>query len=249
MERGFETPELLRWRRRTDLPLTVLALGSLPLLVLELERSDLPGSDRLLLDLVNVVVLIAFAVDYLVELNLAGDRRRYVRTEWISLSIVLTQALALLPSLAGFGAFRALRGARALRIVATVVRLLALGGLASREGRDTVRRHAGTFALGLAALTWLTAAAAFTIAEDVGVGRRVPSFFDSLWWATTTITTVGYGDIYPITAVGRIVGGVTMFVGISSFAIVTAKVAEFLVRPVDDSPMESAPALDSPAES
>lgn len=91
-------------------------------------------------------------------------------------------------------------------------------------------RNAGSFALGVAGLTWITSAVAFTLAEDVGEGGRLSSFFDGLWWSTTTITTVGYGDVYPVTAAGRIVGGFTMLVGISTFAIVTAKVAEFLVR-------------------
>lgn len=81
----------------------------------------------------------------------------------------------------------------------------------------------------------MTSAAAFTITEDVGEGGRIPSFFDALWWSTATITTVDYGDIFPVTSAGRIVGGVTMVIGISTFAIVTAKVAEFLVRPVTDS--------------
>ncbi|MFM8411910.1 MAG: potassium channel family protein, partial [Alphaproteobacteria bacterium] len=45
-----------------------------------------------------------------------------------------------------------------------------------------------------------------------------------------TVTTVGYGDIAPVTLVGRVVGGFTMIVGISTFALVTAKIAEFLVR-------------------
>jgi len=44
------------------------------------------------------------------------------------------------------------------------------------------------------------------------------------------MTTVGYSDVYPVTAAGRIVGGFTMVVGISMFAIVTANIAEFLVR-------------------
>lgn len=61
-------------------------------------------------------------------------------------------------------------------------------------------------------------------------GHRLNSFFDALWWSTATITTVGYGDVYPITTAGRLVGGFTMVVGISTFAVVTAKVAEFLVR-------------------
>ena len=111
-----------------------------------------------------------------------------------------------------------------------LLRLFAIGGAAATEGKDILRRHAASFALGMAGLTWLSSAVAFTLAEDVGENGRVHSFFDALWWSTATITTVGYGDIFPITAAGRIVGGFTMLVGISTFAIVTAKVAEVLVR-------------------
>ena len=57
------------------------------------------------------------------------------------------------------------------------------------------------------------------------------SILDSLYVAAQTVTTVGYGDIYPVTPVGRIIGVFTMVVGISTFALVTAKVAQFLVRP------------------
>ena len=100
-----------------------------------------------------------------------------------------------------------------------------------------IREHAASFALGMAGLTWLTSAAAFTVAEDVGLNGRISSFFDSLWWSLSTITTVGYGDIYPVTTAGRIIGGFTMIVGISTFALVTAKIAQFLVR--SDGPTNS----------
>ena len=98
----------------------------------------------------------------------------------------------------------------------------------------------------MAAMTWLCSAVAFTLAEDVGEHGRIHSFFDALWWSTTTITTVGYGDVFPITGVGRVIGAITMFVGISAFAVITAKVAEFLVRtaPVEDTrrqPTEACP--------
>ncbi len=228
--RSYETVELVAWRRVTDGPLLILAIGSLPLLLLELERSSLSSADRIFLDVINFAVLVAFAVDYFVELTLARSRRDYVRSEWTSLAIVITQALALLPTLAGFGGLRALRGTRALRALVGLVRLFAIGGAAARQGRTVLRRHAATFALAVAGLTWITAAVAFTIAEDVGDGQRIDSFFDALWWSTATITTVGYGDVYPVTTAGRLVGGFTMVIGIATFAAVTAKIAEFLVR-------------------
>jgi voltage-gated potassium channel len=227
---GYLTPSLSRWRARTDVPLLVLAIGSLPVLLLEVVRDDLTAGDRTFLGVVNVVVLLAFAVDYVTELVLARSRAQYVRREWTSLLIVLAQALALAPALSGAGAFRVLRAGRAWRSVAVLARGFAVGSAAAREGRSILRRHAAGFALGLAAMTWLSAAVAFTLVEDVGADGRLHSFFDALWWSSTTITTVGYGDVYPVTAAGRMIGVMTMGVGISAFAVVTAKVAEFLVR-------------------
>ncbi len=227
---SYSTPGLARWRRCTDGPLLVLAIGSLPLLLLEPVRQDLTRGDRAFLDIVNVVVLVAFAVDYMVELCLARPRARFVRREWTSLLIVVAQALALAPSLGGVGVLRVLRVSRVWRSIAVLARLTAIGGAAAREGRSVLRRHATAFALGLAGMTWLTSAVAFTLVEDVGPDGRLHSFFDALWWSSATITTVGYGDVFPVTAAGRVIGVVTMAVGISAFAVVTAKMAEFLVR-------------------
>ena len=97
-----------------------LALGTLPLLLIEVDRSELHSADQRLLDLANIVVLVAFAIDYIVELVLADDRRSHVRREWTSALIVVTQALAVVPSLAAFGILRALRAARLIRIVVVV---------------------------------------------------------------------------------------------------------------------------------
>ncbi|MEJ7765665.1 MAG: potassium channel family protein [Acidimicrobiales bacterium] len=226
----YLTPGLERWRRHTDTPLLVLAVGSLPILLLELERNQLTRADRLFLDIVNIVVLVAFAVDYVVELRLARPTFSFVRSEWTSLLIVLAQGLALVPGLGGVGALRVLRAGRVWRFIAVIARLGAIGGAVAADGKQMLRRHAAGLALGTAGLTWLSSAVGFTLVEDVGVDGRLHSFFDALWWSSTTITTVGYGDVYPVTAAGRIIGVFTMVVGISTFAIVTAKVAEFLVR-------------------
>ena len=111
-----------------------------------------------------------------------------------------------------------------------VARVVAVGGTVAKSGRDVLRRHAASYALGAAGLTWITSAVVFTLAEDVGENGRINSFGDAIWWSSATITTVGYGDVFPITTTGRVVGVITMVVGISTFAVVTAKVAEFLIH-------------------
>ena len=223
------TPKLAQWRRRTDAPITALAVGTLPLLALELMRSDLTDTDQLFLDGAGLAVLAVLAVDYLVELALAADRAAYVREQWLGLAVVVAQAIALVPALAGVGALRVVRGGRAVRLFTSVARALG-SGAAAANGRNVIRDRAATFVLELAGLTWVTSAVAFTLAEDVGKGGRIHSFFDALWWSATTITTVGYGEVYPITAAGRIVAVFTMLIGITTFAVVTARLAEFLLR-------------------
>lgn len=226
----YVTPRLAAWKRWTDPVLLWLALGSIPILLLEIDKARLPRGDQVFIDVVNIVVFVVFLVDYLVGLALTDDRRAYARGELLNLLIVLGSAAAIAPDLGAFGSARALRGVRPLRAVIAIGRVLATGGLAAREGRRMVRAHALRFAIGLSTLTWLTAAAGFTLAEDVGVDGRIDGYGDALWWAAATVTTVGYGDIAPVTFAGRAIGIATMVVGISTFAIVTAQIASFLVH-------------------
>ena len=221
-------PELATWRRMTDIPLLVLAVGSLPLLLLELISNRLTQLDKNFLVVVNVVVFVSFATDYFVELFLCKQKSVYIKREWSSLIIWITQLLALFPALGFLGV---LRGVRAIRVLSAVARV---GGIviASRsEGRKIFKNHAASLAFGLSSFTLITSAVAFTLAEDVGASGRVNSFFDALWWSAATITTVGYGDIYPVTTTGRIIAVFTMVVGISTLAVVTARIAQFLLSP------------------
>ena len=217
---------LSTWRRWTDLPLLVIAVGSLPLLLLEIVSDRLSDADQNFLTAVNVLVFIAFAIDYVVELAVTDNRAEYVRTQWASLLIVISQFLTLLPALGFLGI---LRGARALRIVGTLSRVIGIGAVSKEHGRKFFKEKAASVAFGISGLTLITSAVAFTIAEDVGEGRRVGSFFDALWWSASTITTVGYGDIYPVTVAGKIIAVFTMVVGVSTLAVVTARIAQFLV--------------------
>lgn len=221
------SPKLISWRKWTDVPLFALALGSLPILVLEFVQDRLSEQDRIVITIVNATVFVAFACDYLVELALTGDRRRYLRTEWTSFLIALSQGLALFPVLGFLGVARLARAARPFLFA---WRLFAIGSAGAKELQSTLKKHAVGTAFSIAALVWISSAVAFTIAEDVGEGQRVDSFGDALWWSATTISTVGYGDVYPLTTVGRVIAVLTTIVGVSTFGIVTAKLASVLIK-------------------
>jgi len=74
-------------------------------------------------------------------------------------------------------------------------------------------------------VTMLTAALLVTRTDPV----QFPGVDDALWWAASTVTTVGYGDVVPVTTAGRLVGGALMFVGIACLATLTAIAASAIV--------------------
>ena len=220
------SPRLQSLQNRTDGLLVVIAVGSLPLLLLETISDRLPDGDRNFIFIVNLVVFIAFAIDYIVKLVLSDSKPTYIRTQWLSFLIVISQLLALLPAL---GVLGVLRGVRAIRVLGVIARVIGIGAATKSSGKEFFKKRAMSVASGVAGLTLVSSAVAFTIAEDVGDGRRIHSFFDALWWSAATITTVGYGDIYPVTTAGRIIAVFTMVVGISTLAVVTARIAKFLI--------------------
>jgi len=228
METTSHGAKVDRWRKRTDTPLTIIAVGSLPILFLHFISDQLSSSDKTFVLIVDLIVLISFLIDYLVELFLSTSKMKYVKTEWLSAIVTIAQVIALLPALGLVGIFRAARG---FRVVITLARIFGIGASTMRKDRGRLlREKAASLAFGLAGFTWITSAVAFTMAEDVGEEGRVSSFFDALWWSASTITTVGYGDIYPITATGRVIAVFTMLVGVSALAVVTAQIAKFLIR-------------------
>jgi voltage-gated potassium channel len=91
-----------------------------------------------------------------------------------------------------------------------------LADLTLRRAVFLIATSAVLLAIGAATLEWLI---------DPGVG----TYGDALWWATSTVTTVGYGDVVPTSAGGRIVGGLLMLTGISLIPLITSAVVSILV--------------------
>ena len=191
---------LTRWERKTAPVLTGLALLSLFGLVLEAAwNTQVP-----LITVIDYVAWIAFAGDYLIRLRLAPERWQFVRGHPLDLAAVALPVL------------------RTLRVVASIARVAAL----SQRGR-TERLLITTSAV-VGTIVLACAAAGLEAERDAPDGN-LHSFPDALWWALTTVTTVGYGDRYPITGEGRAIGAILMIVGIATMGMITAALASRLV--------------------
>jgi voltage-gated potassium channel len=84
--------------------------------------------------------------------------------------------------------------------------------------------------LRIAALLTLAAVVVAGAAQSAVDAGEYESLWDGVWWAVVTVTTVGYGDLYPKTVQGRVIGIVLMFVGIGFLSLLTASIASRFVR-------------------
>lgn len=160
-------------------------------------------------------ITVIFALEFAVRFLAAFEHRAYFRDHWIDV-------VTLLPMLRGF---RLLRLLRLLRLVR------ATRGLASAV--EILGYLAGDLTIKMLFTLWFSvtviASLLFYLAE-AGVNPNVNSIFDSAWWALVTATTVGYGDIYPYTAAGRLAGVVMMLAGIATFSALAGLIGSALQR-------------------
>jgi len=155
-----------------------------------------------------------FVAEFASRFLASYDRLGYLRGHWIDL-------VALIPVARGLRVFRLIRLLRLVRAFAGVYRAM------SHVGR--LVNHRG---LGLLITAWLAVmvicSAGLYIAEN-GVNQAVNSPLDALWWGVTTLTTVGYGDIAPVTPEGRLAAAVLMLLGIGLFSAITATVISYMI--------------------
>lgn len=97
--------------------------------------------------------------------------------------------------------------------------------------------HGLHYILGTVLLLMFVGGSLVTVFERDRADATIHSLPDGIWWAITTVTTVGYGDTYPKTAAGRGVGVAMMVVGITLFSALTANLAAYFVEQKDDETM------------
>lgn len=169
---------------------------------------------------IDTTIAITFLAEFFLKLFLSASRVKYFKSHWwyllasIPLTTPATQSLRLI---------RLIRLARVAE---------GTNAISNRFERFMKRTHLVTIITVWFILIFSGTIAFFSV-EHVS-NPHVNTLLDSLWWVMSTITTVGYGDITPITTAGRLVGMCLMITGIGTTGIFTALVATFFIRETRD---------------
>ncbi len=206
-----------RWRRASGAWLFASAIVLAVVFALWVMWQDPPPPVDTVVELVIVATYVPFVVDFGVRLWLAEHRVRFLLSHPLDLLVLLVPVL---------------------RPLLVVLGLLVVGrGLLA--GRRQLAGRFLLFAVSVSALLCLVAGSLVVVAERNEPGATLTTPADGLWWAIVTVTTVGYGDEVPVTDAGRLIGVVTMMIGIGLVGSVTATLSSALVLATTEEAEES----------
>ena len=204
------------WTRLSEWPLAGAALAFFGIYAW-LVIGEPPPALEMTIEIALVIIWAVFAVDYIMRLVLTSNR-----VQWFVRHLHLL-AIVILPF------FRPLY----------LIRLVSLVGLLSKA--SAFRGQVTMYLVTASSMLILIASVAILDVEQDAPGALITTFGDAIWWAFVTITTVGYGDLYPVTTAGRFVAAGLMIAGIALLGSVTATFASWFVERV------AAPATAEPA--
>ncbi|WP_052423190.1 potassium channel family protein [Nonomuraea candida] len=199
---------LRTWERRTGpallgVGLLFLVAWALPIVLPQLDDGTVAWCER-----VQAAAWATFAADYLIRVWLAEQRRHFVVTHLPSLLVVLLPLL------------RPLAVLRSLLLLTVLMRRVTL----------PLRMRVTVYVSGWAVFLALVGGIAVLDAERRSPDPTILTLSDALWWSLTTMTTVGYGDLYPTTLEGRLIAATLMLSGIALLGVVTASIAAWFVE-------------------
>lgn len=211
----------------TNLFLSVLIVVTVASAILETEPLVAQGR-QWFFDRMEVLVGAVFGVEYLLRLWVAVENPRFAKHKFPRLRYAITpiaiiDLVAILPALFAFGGAPTLmlRFFRVLRML----RLAKLGrtSRAWDQIRDALyeRRYEFALILGLLAIAMLIAGSLLYWAEADAQPDKFGSIPRALWWAIVTLTTVGYGDAFPVTALGKFLASFIAITGVMLVALPT----------------------------
>ncbi|MEU3339541.1 potassium channel family protein [Streptomyces sp. NPDC002144] len=197
-----------RWEQATELP---LAFASLAFLASYAVRVLAPGLKDALQDFALALLLaswVLFVVNYAVVWRLSGQGLSFVRKHPLDAVVVLLPLL---------------RPLRVVKVYEAVQR---------RHGKPRLALHARVISYSGIATVLLGFAGALAVyqQERGAPGASMKSFGDAVWWTCETLSTVGYGDIVPVTPLGRVIAVGMMAIGLALLGAVTGTFASWLLQ-------------------
>lgn len=211
--------------RTFDLVMQSLILISIITFTVE-TLPDLEADTRKFLHATEVVIVIIFTIEYLLRLYVADRKLGYVLSFYGIIDL-----LAILPFYLASGIdLRSLRVFRMFRLF-RLLKLLRFGTAMRRFARAFIiaKEEIILFSVVTAMLLYLSAVGIYYF-EHIAQPEAFKSVIHSLWWAVTTLTTVGYGDVYPITAGGKIFTFIILMIGLGIVAIPAGLLASALSK-------------------
>ncbi|MEI6434863.1 MAG: ion transporter [Bacteroidota bacterium] len=197
-----------------NLIIIVLSVYVLAALILD-TFFTLPKDIHDLLQIIDDGICIIFLIDFFIRLYKAENKISFMKWGWID----FISSIPSLPFVRFGRLFRLIRLFRILRAFRSIK------VLSQHVFRNRVQ---GTMSA-VAIITFLVVifSSISILMVETDPGRNIKSAEDAIWWSLVTVTTVGYGDKYPVTTEGRIIGVVLMFVGVGLFGTFTAYVASW----------------------
>ena len=206
--------------RLTPLQIATLFLSIYVLIALVVQTAFvLPEGMNEMLEAIDFFVCLIFLGDFFVRLWRAPSKPAFLKWGWIDF-------VSSIPML------DLLRVGRVVRVV-RLIRILRAFRSSKNLLRFLILERQGTSIVAVASVAFvLVILAAITVLQfETLPESNIKNAGDAFWWAFATITTVGYGDKFPITTEGRIIACVLMSVGVGLFGTLTGFVATLLVRP------------------
>jgi voltage-gated potassium channel len=203
--------KLQRWERHSEWPLAIAAVVFLIFFSRQVIAEP-QGREGHILWVIDWAIWSLFVVDYFVRLCLATNRWHWFVRHLLDFAIVTLPLI---------------RPLRLLRLIVLIKVLQKAIGDAFR-GKILVYTVSGVL------LLIYSASLAVFDKERYLPGATINSFGKALWWSTTTVTTVGYGDVYPVTNTGRAIAVLLMVGGISLVGVVTAALASWIIQRVTE---------------
>ncbi len=194
----------------------LLALAVVPVILV--EESSLSDGWKTIATAANWAIWFGFAAELGFISAVAEKKRAALRAHWLDVAIVVV-SFPIAPALLAFA-----RLGRMLRLL-RLIRLTALGSRALAAEKLLTSRQGFRYVALATALLVVIAGFAISVADPESFSNP----WLGIWWAITTVTTVGYGDIVPHSLAGRILAGALMLVGIGFLSMLTAAIASSFV--------------------